>query len=194
MTEIPTQPEASSTEHAGWTVTVQATIPKDLDYRLHPTAVRTVLKVFEGSGPVVHEGAGRLGVTVGLEAMTAQEAQEAATKIAQRLVETLDLPPSMLVGLRVEDNDTLAQSVPIFPEYVGVGEAASILGVSRQRVHQLASRPGFPEPVLRLKATPVWRQADVRAFAAQRKGSAKRPLSVVKSSDHLADARSAQEA
>jgi len=53
---------------------------------------------------------------------------------------------------------------------VGVGEAAAILGVSKQRVHQLTTAPGFPEPVLRLKATPVWRRGDIVEFAAQRRG------------------------
>lgn len=35
----------------------------------------------------------------------------------------------------------------------------SILGVSRQRAHQLAQQDGFPEPVARLKVGRIWRTA-----------------------------------
>lgn len=51
---------------------------------------------------------------------------------------------------------------------VGVGEAAEILGVSKQRTHQLTHTDGFPEPVLRLRATPVWQRSDIEEFARTR--------------------------
>ena len=34
-------------------------------------------------------------------------------------------------------------------------------GISRQRVHELAARPDFPQPVARLSAGMIWRRADV---------------------------------
>jgi predicted DNA-binding transcriptional regulator AlpA len=54
------------------------------------------------------------------------------------------------------------------PDIVGVAEAAQILGVSKQRVHQLAATATFPDLLTRLKATPVWRRADVEAFQKAR--------------------------
>jgi len=53
------------------------------------------------------------------------------------------------------------------PEFVGVHELTTILGVSRQRVDQLARQDGFPEPVARLKVGRIWRTADVSAWATQ---------------------------
>lgn len=53
-------------------------------------------------------------------------------------------------------------------EFVGVHELTSILGVSRQRVDQLARQDGFPEPVARLKVGRIWRLADVQAWRTGR--------------------------
>ena len=52
------------------------------------------------------------------------------------------------------------------PECVGATEIADLLGVTRQRVQQLANEPGFPAPVLVLKMGKIWALEDVRAWAA----------------------------
>jgi len=58
-------------------------------------------------------------------------------------------------------------SEPPMPEIVSATEAAEILGVSRQRVHQLlAEHAGFPPPLVRLGAGPLWLADTIRAFAA----------------------------
>jgi hypothetical protein len=45
-------------------------------------------------------------------------------------------------------------SKPPFPEVVGATEAARMLGVSRQRLYQLAERVDFPPPMVQLAAGP----------------------------------------
>lgn len=41
-----------------------------------------------------------------------------------------------------------------------------MLGVSRQRVYQLANDdPGFPQPAVRLAAGPVWERGVIEAWA-----------------------------
>jgi len=55
----------------------------------------------------------------------------------------------------VEDQDRrLAESN--VPALVGVKEAASALGVSKQRVSELSRQPSFPHPLADLAAGPVW--------------------------------------
>lgn len=49
-------------------------------------------------------------------------------------------------------------------ELVGAAEIADMLGVSRQRVHQLAAKPGFPAPVARLSAGMFWRRHDIERW------------------------------
>jgi predicted DNA-binding transcriptional regulator AlpA len=48
---------------------------------------------------------------------------------------------------------------------MGVAEVAELLGVTRQRVTQLAKTDGFPEPQVRLASGPVWESADVEQWA-----------------------------
>lgn len=61
---------------------------------------------------------------------------------------------------------------PISPaDLGGVAELAGDLGVSKQQISNYAagrSRPdtGFPDPVVRLAATPIWSRSEVRLWAA----------------------------
>jgi prophage regulatory protein len=45
-------------------------------------------------------------------------------------------------------------------DLMGAQEVAELLGVSRQRVHQLAERPDFPAPVAVLAAGKIWRDEE----------------------------------
>ena len=51
------------------------------------------------------------------------------------------------------------------PPLAGVAEVAKMLGVSRQRVSQLAKTSGFPGPLADLAAGPVWDARDVEEWA-----------------------------
>lgn len=51
------------------------------------------------------------------------------------------------------------------PRLTGATEIGRMLGISRQRVQQLAAEPGFPEPAAVLAMGKVWREGDVIAWA-----------------------------
>lgn len=51
-------------------------------------------------------------------------------------------------------------------DLVSTAEIARLLGVTRQRVQQLAKTPGFPVPAATLSMGSVWHTADIRAWAA----------------------------
>jgi hypothetical protein len=55
--------------------------------------------------------------------------------------------------------------LPVPEDLVGVAEVAELLSVSRQRVSQLAATPGFPDPVARLAAGPIWERDDIIGWA-----------------------------
>lgn len=62
---------------------------------------------------------------------------------------------------------------------VGAHEIRGMLGVSRQRVQQLATRSDFPRPVAELAQGKVWVLADIEAWigayrSGQRRGGAGR--------------------
>ncbi len=47
---------------------------------------------------------------------------------------------------------------------VGTVEIAEMLGVSRQRAHQIAAKPSFPAPVATLASGKVWETEPVKAW------------------------------
>jgi hypothetical protein len=61
---------------------------------------------------------------------------------------------------------------PGFPDIVGPGEVLKMLGVSKQRLHELRTSGRFPLPTVELISGPVWLQAVVEAFE---KGWERRP-------------------
>jgi predicted DNA-binding transcriptional regulator AlpA len=82
---------------------------------------------------------------------------------AFRAARALPAKPTGLQVLRIEDW-IAEQENPRPQDLVGATEAAHLLGVSRQRVAQLAERPDFPAPIARISAGPVWTRASVHAF------------------------------
>jgi hypothetical protein len=53
---------------------------------------------------------------------------------------------------------------PQLPDVVGTHEVTQILGITRQRLHQLRQGGRFPEPILEVAATPLWLRPAVVAF------------------------------
>ncbi|WP_232344003.1 helix-turn-helix transcriptional regulator [Actinoplanes awajinensis] len=51
------------------------------------------------------------------------------------------------------------------PRLVGVFEIRLILGLSRQRIHQLADRPDFPKPFQELAMGRVWLEEDIENWS-----------------------------
>jgi predicted DNA-binding transcriptional regulator AlpA len=54
------------------------------------------------------------------------------------------------------------------PPLVGPAEIAQLLGVSRQRVTQLAAHPDFPPPAQELVMGKVWLRSDIESWARKR--------------------------
>jgi hypothetical protein len=50
--------------------------------------------------------------------------------------------------------------------FAGAAEVAELFGVSRQRIHELRRKPGFPAPAAELAAGPVWRVSTLQRFLA----------------------------
>lgn len=60
-----------------------------------------------------------------------------------------------------------ASTAQNLPHLVSAAEVGDQLGISRQRVHQLQSTAGFPEPLYRLRTGPVWDARAIEAFATR---------------------------
>jgi predicted DNA-binding transcriptional regulator AlpA len=73
-----------------------------------------------------------------------------------------------LVDLRVCTPDVYAADAlrPDTPQLLAATDVAELLGISRQRVHQLHSEhPRFPAPYIRLGSGPIWTRPVIEEFA-----------------------------
>lgn len=90
-----------------------------------------------------------------------------AVAAAERLLERVGVDVDDAVGVEVYTWDEVERRSERggLPELVGPAEAAEILGVSRQRIHQLANQPSFPEPLVKVKMGTLWAATAIEAFA-----------------------------
>lgn len=79
---------------------------------------------------------------------------------------TVPLPPTAIEVI-TEDEQARRAEAPTLPELVSAPEVGELLGVSRQRVHQLRSTPAFPQPLFELRTGPVWDAVPIRKFAQE---------------------------
>ena len=129
----------------------------------------------------VDEETSKVGVTVTVEADMIVEAINAALDLIDGVLDDTGSGPWRQVRVEASDADHLAQALgeSNFPDIVGANEVAKMLGVSRQRVHQLRTTKTFPEPMVELAATPVWFRAAIERYRElPRKGGRPRRASV----------------
>ena len=181
VADAPQKVEADGRRNSPWApihgcrVTISVKIPDSTVYYLAPDVTERLRKTMTQRSAVMKVG--RFKLTLGFVAsatdpMTAMtEAQELIPEILNILNASPEAVFDVWFGLAEreypEDQPAEAPSSGL-GDGVGVGEAAEILGVSKQRVHQLAGEESFPKPILRLKATPVWQRWDVEQFARTR--------------------------
>lgn len=115
----------------------------------------------------VSGGGRRYDAQLTVSADHAQGAAFAAPAIVAGAARSAGLPPGRIVALEVLEWEELERRLerPNHPELVSAPEIATMLGVSRQRVHQLlAENRSFPQPLYRLGAGPLWLADAIRAF------------------------------
>lgn len=137
-----------------WSVRVSAPVPEDLDIDAQATVAERL------RATLTHDGERHL---LSAEFAVTAPTLRKATDEALRAASALPAKPTRLQVLPLDDW-VAEQKAPRPRDLVGSAEAASLLGVSRQRVGQLAERPDFPAPIARLSAGPVWTRTSIEVF------------------------------
>jgi hypothetical protein len=118
---------------------------------------------------VVASASGRWDATISIEAQDPISAATIAAEIVDSMAVKSSMPRWPIVRIDAVRMEILEQELarPMLPELVSVPEAAEILGVSPQRVDELAAGSrGFPRPVYELKTGKVWLPAAIQAFGS----------------------------
>jgi hypothetical protein len=127
-------------------------------------------------------GGRRLETTLTVTAPTASAAIDKALTL---VLAKVDGSVASVSALTTEEFDRREDARALL---VGVGEAAAMLGISKQRVNVLSKRQDFPAPLARLGSGPVWRGGDLSTFAEgwQRKGGRPPKAGAIYKAKHLA--------
>lgn len=105
-------------------------------------------------------------LNIDVQTFTPHHAGDEAYDIALKLATTAELVGEVVaLEVRTPELAELAAYQPDTPELLAPIDIAEVLGVSRQRVHQLAAEhPDFPKPYQRLGTGPIWTRPAVEAF------------------------------
>jgi predicted DNA-binding transcriptional regulator AlpA len=117
------------------------------------------------------------GARISVLAYDAREAADVGVALIQRMAVKAGMPSWPSVRAEATRQDVLEEdnARPTLPEIVSAPEAAEILGVSPQRVHELASSPGFPQPMYELRTGRLWLESAISAYAERRQRKPGRP-------------------
>lgn len=165
-----------------FSVRVETRAPRDArDVLPDDAAADGLMDLLEDYDGIVSSGPGSWDATVTIAAHGPREAAEEGTWIIERRAVKSGMPAWPTVRIEAIRQDVLAEQLarPTLPDLVSAPEAADILGVRPQRLHQLADeRKDFPQPAYELRAGKLWQRAAIEAFA-QRKRQPGRPRKAV---------------
>jgi hypothetical protein len=132
------------------------------------TAADTLMELLEDCDGIVSYGTGSWEATISLEASDAGDAAAIGTNFIGQMAIKADMPSWTVVRAEAVRQDVLdaENARPRLPELVSAPEAAEILGVSPQRLHELAAgHAAFPEPMYELRTGKLWLRDAIDAFA-----------------------------
>jgi len=140
-------------------------------------AADSLLDLLVGNSGTVSASGSSWGARVSVLAFDAREAADTGVALIQRMAVKARMPSWPSVRAEAIRQDVLDEdnAKPTLPALVSAPEAAEILGVSPQRVHELADSPGFPEPMYDLRTGRLWLESAIRAYAERRQRKPGRP-------------------
>jgi hypothetical protein len=155
-----------------FSVRVETRAPMDAQDAVTDDAVDELMDLLEPYEAVVAAGPGSWDATVTVLAEHSLHAIEQGAQLIEEMAAKARLPSWPAVHIEAIRQDVLAEQLahPLLPELVSAPEAADILGVSAQRVHQIAvENTDFPKPVYELHAGKLWLRAAVQAFVERKR-------------------------
>jgi hypothetical protein len=160
-----------------FSVRVEARAPEGNEDVLDEAAVDELTDLIEEYEGAVSYSLRAWDATVTVPAVSARLAVEQGAALIEELAAKAGLPSWSAVIAEAVRHDVVDEQLarnPL-PALVSAPEAADILGVSSQRVHQIAAdNKDFPRPAYELRAGNLWLQNAVEAFA-ERKRTPGRP-------------------
>jgi len=117
---------------------------------------------------VVSGGQAGWAARISVQAASPRNAVARGGDLIAAAARSADLPDWPVVRLEAVDHDELDRELarPQLPDMVSGPEAADMLGVTRQRLHQLRSNPRFPQPLIERTGALLYARATIESFRA----------------------------
>ncbi len=152
-----------------YSVHVEARPPAGVqDIEVDESAADALMDLLEEHDGIVSAGKASWDATVSVQASSAWDAVVHGAPLIEKMVIKASMPTWPLVRAEAVRQDVLdaENARPTLPELVSVPEAAEILGVSPQRVHELVkANSSFPEPMYELRTGKLWLRQAIESFA-----------------------------
>jgi len=146
----------------------QVTITVDLDHEIDPEKFQVLGEALAAHGAAVSGEDATVSVVLTVHGPDAGSVSGEGFVLVEKALVNLGRRVVLWSEVEVisaEEADRRIETATV-PELVSGVEAAGILGVSRQRVHQLAAEhPSFPPPTARLACGSIWLRSGVEGFA-----------------------------
>jgi predicted DNA-binding transcriptional regulator AlpA len=111
----------------------------------------------------------RYSARLAVNADSAPQAMSGALTILSDAIDKSGAPRWPIVRLDAMTFDELERDLERtrMPDLVGAGEVCELLGVSRQRLHQIRhEKADFPKPIVELAAGPLWTRPAIESWAS----------------------------
>jgi hypothetical protein len=165
--------------HDDWySVYVETRAPAGVATAPDEDAADGLMALLEDYSGVVSAGETSWSATVSVPASGAAEAAARGANFIDQMAEKAGMPPWPQVRAEavLQDLVDAENARPTLPELASVPEAADMLGVSPQRVRELAvGGRGFPQPVYELSTGKLWLRDAIVAFGERRRRKPGRP-------------------
>lgn len=144
-----------------WSATVEFSVERPTI-----TQAERMLEALAQHHPAGSVGPRTMGASLSIEAPDATSASRKAARLVLNAAKTAGIRAGEVVELEVMEWKRFERwlDTPTFPDLIGSAEAAEILGVSRQRFHEIRRTKDFPEPLAEVAATPLWVRGAVQNF------------------------------
>lgn len=126
-------------------------------------ALMDLLEAYDG---VVGNNDRQWTATISIEEPEPARAVAVAVALIESLAQRAGMPHWPLVRAEAVREDVLDEqnAQPTLPDLVSAPDAADILRISPQRLHELSGRPGFPKPIYELRTGKLWLRSAIETF------------------------------
>jgi len=151
-----------------WSVAVFTRAPEDVRIDVAPEGQDAFFDLLAEHGGATSVGNDVWSAQISVEAPTCDSALLAGVSMIEKAAQSSGMPRWPVVAVRAVKAGEVdgVLGAPDFPQIVGTTEVAELLGVSRQRLHDLRVAGRFPLPISELAGGPVWLQSTVDTFLA----------------------------